>query len=138
MTMRLANKAKNAAALAVGGSGIAATGVIEVYSGSQPATPDTAAGGTKLCHWNLSGSGVTWVAPAGGVTSITPATLPISATVDAAGTAGWFRIHDGSGNVWFDGTVTASGGGGDMTLTSTTIALSDVVQLTSLSFTVPQ
>jgi hypothetical protein len=60
----------------------------------------------------------------------------------AAGTAGWFRICDsteaaGSGLGVLDGSVTATGGGGDLTLNTTTISVGVSVGITSGSITMP-
>jgi hypothetical protein len=60
---------------------------IRVYSGAQPATPETAASGVLLVEMTMGTPA--FAAPAGGVltaNAITPA-MPV-----AAGTPGWFRI----------------------------------------------
>lgn len=64
-----------------------------------------------------------------------------SGTVTTAGTAGWFRIvgsvTDAGGSSTtlprIDGTITSTGGGGDITLTSTALALSAPITLTGVS-----
>lgn len=125
---------RNNAAAQAGGSGAGTTGHIKIWSGSAPSDPDASATGTLLAHWDLSGS-IAWSSPSAGETHMTG--LPFAGTVDASGTAGYFRLLDSSNNTLLQGTVTATGGGGDMTVGSTTITVGDTVQITSFSFTVP-
>ncbi len=56
------------------------------------------------------------------------------ASADAAGTAGHFRIKAGA-TCHIQGTVTATGGGGDMTLDNAVIALAQLVSVTSFTLT---
>jgi hypothetical protein len=53
----------------------------------------------------------------------------------AAGIAGHYRIYDSGGNCKVQGTVTATGGGGDMTLDNVVIAVSQVVTIATYSWT---
>jgi hypothetical protein len=58
------------------------------------------------------------------------------ANASAAGTAGHFRIKDsGATTVHIQGTITATGGGGDMTLDNTNIANNQQVTITSFTLT---
>lgn len=50
------------------------------------------------------------------------------------GTVTKFRIYDGSSTEILNGTVTATGGGGDIELSSTTIGAGDTVSITSLTY----
>jgi hypothetical protein len=88
--------------------------IIEIRSGSKPATPETAASGTLLVSINIVGS----FTSTGGVLT---AADPAAAAPAASGTAGYFRLKKSGGTAVLDGTVTASGGGGDMQLGSTSI-----------------
>jgi hypothetical protein len=88
---------------------------IEIRTGAQPATPETAASGTLLATVNVSGS----FTSSGGVLT---AADPVSVTIATTGTAGHFRIKTSGGTAKLDGDVTATGGGGAMELA--TIALS--------------
>lgn len=135
MVTRIATSARNAAAAAVGllldaGSG---AGYIEIRTGAQPATPNTAATGTLLATLPLSdpafGAAATGVITAN---AITP-----DSTADASGTAGWFRAYDSSGAAVIDGTVTVSGGGGDMILSSVNVIAGGVVTVSSWTITMP-
>lgn len=134
MTIRLATAARNAAATAIGGLVDAGTGAgtLKIYSGAQPATGDTAESGTLLAT-------VAFADPAFGSASsgTINATDPAAVTGAAAGTAGWFRVEDSAGNNVYDGSVTATGGGGDLTLATTTISVGVTVDITALSITMP-
>jgi len=132
--LRLATSARNAAVKGVtdaidAGSG---PGTIKIYSGSQPATPATAASGTLLATIVLGDPA--FAAPANGVaTGADPAAVNAAAT----GTASWCRVADSDGNAVLDGDVTASGGGGFMQLSSTALTSGTPVDITSLSLTMP-
>jgi hypothetical protein len=57
-------------------------------------------------------------------------------TADATGTAAHFRVYDSGGTVCgIQGTVTATGGGGDMTLDNTSIASGQQVTVTTFTLT---
>ncbi|MDN4616395.1 hypothetical protein P5G50_18260 [Leifsonia sp. F6_8S_P_1B] len=109
---------------------IGASSTIKIYSGSKPATPETAATGTLLVTVPVSGS----FTSSGGVLT---ASDPAAANPSASGTAGYFRVATSGGTAIFDGTVTATGGGGDMTLGSTSINTGVPVDLGVPTFTVP-
>jgi hypothetical protein len=141
MTVRISTAARNAmadgvAALIDGGAG---AGRLRIYTGSQPAGPGTAPSGTLLVEITLND-------PAFGAASTGVATLDVdpalSGTGVAAGTAGWARYltsteaaATGLGIV--DGSVTATGGGGDVTVATTTISVGLTVPVTSATITAP-
>lgn len=141
MAIRINTAARNAAADAVtalvnGGTG---AGVIRIYTGSQPATPATAPSGTLLAEFTLSDPAFAAASSGSAALDVTPALTDDGL---AAGTAGWFRILDsteaaGGGLGIIDGSVTATGGGGDMTLNTTTISVGVSVEITSGSVTMP-
>ena len=109
---------------------IGSAATIEVRSGSAPATPETAATGTLLATVNISGS----FSSAGGVlTSADPASVTIAAT----GTAGYFRLKKSGGTAVLDGTVTATGGGGDMQLATVALSSGATLDLGVPTITVP-
>ena len=109
---------------------IGAAATIEVRSGTKPATPETTATGTLLATVAISGS---FTSTAGVLTSANPAAVDPA----AAGTAGHFRLKTSGGTAVLDGTVTATGGGGDMLLGSTTITVGVPVDLGVPTITVP-
>lgn len=134
MATRLAAAARNAACngivdLVDAGAG---AGTLKIYSGTQPANGDAAEAGTLLAT-------VTLADPAFGNASAGVATGTDPAAVDpvASGNAGWFRVEDSTGANVYDGSVTATGGGGDLQLSNIAIGPGINVDITSLSFTVP-
>lgn len=112
-----------------------ATGVsakLQMWSGSMPASCATAPSGTKLLEDTLASD---WAAnAASGSKSLN--NTPISGTGLAGGTAGYFRIVDSTGTTChLQGTITATGGGGDMTIDNTSIANGQTVNVNSFSLT---
>lgn len=55
----------------------------------------------------------------------------------AGGTAAAFQCVDQDGTVVFSGSVTATGGGGDIELSSVAIGATDTVSISSLTYTQP-
>jgi len=140
MAIGLPAATRNAAAdavvdLADAGSGAA---YIELRSGSKPATPGDTATGTLLVTFTLNDPafGNAGASAAGRADlSLSPA---ISATGAASGDVGWFRLYDSDDNVIMDGTVSATGGGGDLTMSTVTVSSGLDVNLTSGSVTMPE
>lgn len=138
MATRISTAAAQAANNAVvdlldGGAG---AGYIEVRTGSQPATVATAASGTLLGTLVLSDPAF------GNATAASPSVATASAvtsdtTADATGTAGWFRGYDSNNVAVIDGSITATGGGGDMTLDSVSVVAGGVIALTSWTISHP-
>jgi hypothetical protein len=108
-------------------------GTIEIRSGTRPADPATTATGTLLATVALSATAF-GSASSGAATIVDPAAV----TAVATGTATWFRAKSGGGTAQFDGLVTATGGGGDLTLTTTSIVSGMSVDVTGGTITVPQ
>lgn len=55
-------------------------------------------------------------------------------TVGSAGTAGYFRVKDSGGSVCgIQGTVTATGGGGDFTLDNNVLGVGQVINITTFT-----
>lgn len=134
MAVRLPTASRNAAADAIvdRADAGAAAGKLRIYTGAQPASANDAASGTLLAD-------VTLVDPAFGNAATGVATLadPGAVTGSAAGNAGWFRILDSDLNTVMDGSVTATGGGGDLTLSNISIASGQTVDITGGSVTMP-
>jgi hypothetical protein len=104
-----------------------------LYTGTVPATCATAASGTLLNSLTYSLPS-DWLAAASGGTKSINGLWSIAGSV--AGTAGYFRILDSTGTtVHIQGTVTATGGGGDMTLDSVSIGLNQVCTITAFTLT---
>jgi hypothetical protein len=110
----------------------AAAGKIEIRTGAQPASADDAATGTLLAT-------VTLIDPAFGAWASGSATMsnPASVNAVATGTAGWFRILDSNNVKVMDGAVTATGGGGELELSTTAIVSGNPVDLSGGTLTAP-
>jgi hypothetical protein len=105
-------------------------GTIKIYSGTRPATANASITGTLLAT-------VTCADPAFGASSSGAATLsdPAAVTAVAAGTATHFRAADSTGATVWDGDVTATGGGGDLTLATTAITVGLSIDITGGTIT---
>ncbi|MFI7449555.1 hypothetical protein ACIBQX_18810 [Nonomuraea sp. NPDC049714] len=141
MAIRINTAARNAAADAVVGVFSGGTGapVLRIYTGTQPATPATAPSGTLLAEFTLSDPAFAAASSGSATLDVTPALTDDGL---AAGDAGWFRICDSTeaaatGLGVLDGSVTATGGGGDLTLNTVTISVGVSVEITSGSITMP-
>lgn len=107
---------------------------LRIYTGTPPANTAAAATGTLLVDMTLPSD---WMAAASGGTKALAGTWQASgAAVPGTGTAGYYRIWN-SGVTRCDeqGTVTATGGGGDITLDNTSINAGQTVTITSKTIT---
>jgi len=131
MAVQLSIAVRNARLDAIETS-IGTSAVLKIRSGAQPATCATADSGTVLATLTLP---TDWMAAASsGSKAILGTWQDLSA--DATGTAGHFRIYDSGGTVCgIQGSITATGGGGDMTLDNTSIASGQTVTITSFTLT---
>lgn len=102
-------------------------GTLTIRSGSAPGAAN-AATGTVLATFAITNT--TWAAASNGQRALT-ATLSDS-SADASGTAGHFRVANGTYVI--EGTVTTVGGGGDMELITTAIVATQPVDLTAVTF----
>lgn len=111
-----------------------ASAILRIRTGAPPATCATADSGTVLATANLP---TDWMAAASGGTKALSGTWQ-DGSADAAGTAGHFRIYDSTGTTChLQGTVTATGGGGDMTVDNVVFAVAQVFNVTSFTLTAP-
>lgn len=106
-----------------------ASAKLQIRSGAQPATAATAASGTLLCEISLPAD---YMAAASAGSKAKSGTW--SGTGAAAGTAGHFRVVDTAGTTChIQGSITATGGGGDMTLDNTSIASGQTVTVNTFT-----
>lgn len=111
---------------------IGTTGVtLEIRSGTVPANAAAADTGTVLATIALPAD---WLTAASGGSKTIAGGPWTDASADAAGTAGHFRVKQG-GVTHIQGTVTATGGGGDMTLDNVSIASGQQVSITAFTIT---
>jgi hypothetical protein len=107
--------------------------LLRFYSGAMPATCATAASGTLLAVLTLPSD---WLAAASsGSKALAGTWSGTGAAAASTGTnAGYFRILDsGAAATHIQGTITATGGGGDMTLNNISIADGQAVQVTTFT-----
>lgn len=110
---------------------IGTAALIKFFTGAQPADCATAASGTALGSTALPSD---WMAAASSGTKAKTGTW--SGTFSAAGTVGYFRITDSAGTTCgMQGSVTATGGGGDMTLDNVVAANGQAWSMTSFTLT---
>lgn len=136
MALTISIAARNAAADAVvdlidAGDG---AGSLRIYDGTRPAGPDTAVT-TQTLLAEIELADPAFGSASNGVAALDATSL--STTGEADGTATWFRILDADETAILDGSVSTTGGGGDLTLNTTTISIGLTVEITSGSITMP-
>lgn len=105
---------------------------LRIYTGSQPADPDTAIGAVTLLSEHTCNATAFAAAAASGVLT---ANAIGNATAAGTGTAAWFRIWKSNGTTpVMDGTV-GTGGTFDLVLDSTSITSGQTVSITALTRT---
>jgi hypothetical protein len=108
---------------------IGASPKLQIFSGAAPANCAAADSGTQLAEITLPADFMS--AAAAGVKAKSGTWADFGAI---AGVAGHFRIKDNSETVThIQGTITATGGGGDMTLDNTNIAVGQNVTVVTFS-----
>jgi hypothetical protein len=113
---------------------IGTAAVLKLRTGAPPTNITDADSGTVLASLTLPSD---WMAAASnGAKALTGTWQDTSA--DASGDAGHFRIYASNGTTQhIQGTVTATGGGGDLTLDTITIASGQQVTITGFTLTAP-
>lgn len=105
--------------------------LLRLYTGAAPANCGTAASGTKLSDDALPSD---WLANASAGSKAKAGTWTLNGI--AAGSAGHFRVYDSSGTTChMQGTVTATGGGGDMTMDNVVVANLQVITVNTFTIT---
>lgn len=128
--MKTAIASRNAALDAL--TALANGGTVNLYTGAQPSTPETATAETLLASCTLADPA--FGAAANGIA--TANTISDDAAADATGTAGWFRVlaSDGTTALW-DGTVGTSGA--DLNFSSVAFQTGDTISITGFTVTLP-
>lgn len=110
----------------------AGAGKVRVYTGTQPASADTAVTGTLLVDIALADPAFgAW--SAGAASASNPAAVNATAT----GTAGYFRVLDSNNVTVMDGAVTGTGGGGEMEVSTTAFVSGTPIDITAWTLTAP-
>lgn len=106
---------------------------LQLRSGAPPATCATADSGTLLAELSLPSD---WMAAASSGSVAKAGTW--SGVGVAAGNAGHYRIKNSAGSTTHEqGTVTATGGGGDLTLDNVSIAVDQAITINTFTKTEP-
>jgi hypothetical protein len=133
MTIRFSSAVRNLLLSAIATAADTGSGnaTLKVYSGSQPAGPDTAPTGTLLATFTLTDP--VFETPSAGAMPM-DADPDLTTTAVATGTAGWARLADATGTAVMDGTV---GTGGDFVINTTSITNGQTITLTSAVLNYP-
>jgi len=111
---------------------IGVSAVLKIRTGAAPADCAAADSGTVLATLNLPSD---WMAAASSGSKAKTGTWQ-DAAADATGTAAHFRLYASDGTTChIQGTVTATGGGGDLTLDNVSIAAGQSVTISTFTLT---
>ncbi len=131
MALRFSTTLRNAVADACE-STVGTSPILRILTGSEPASCAAAQTGTLLAEMTLPSDWLT--AGSSGAKSVSGTWSDTAA--NGTGTASYFRIYDSSATTChWQGTVTATGGGGQLELDSTSITTGQLVTITGGSLT---
>ncbi len=131
MALQLSVAVRNALLDAIE-STIGTSAVLKIRTGAPPASCATADAGTVLASLTLPSD---WMAAASSGSKAKSGTWE-DTSADAAGTAAHYRLYASDGTTCHaQGTVTATGGGGDLTVDNVVFAAGQSFTVTSFSLT---
>jgi hypothetical protein len=131
MAIQLSTAVRNARLDAIE-STIGTSAIMRIRTGAAPANCGTADSGTILAELTLPSD---WMAAASSGSKAKSGTWE-DTSANNAGTAAHFRIYDSAGTTChLQGTVTATGGGGDLTVDNVVFAAAQAFTVTSFSLT---
>ena len=131
MALQLSEAVRNARLDAIEAS-IGTGAVLKIRTGAPPANCAAADSGTVLATLTLPSD---WMAAASGGSKALAGSWS-DASADETGTAAHFRLYASDGTTCgLQGTVTATSGGGDMTVDNTSFASGQVFSVTSFTLT---
>lgn len=111
---------------------ISTSAVLKIRTGAQPANVAAADAGTVLATMTLPSD---WMAAASAGAKAKSGTWQ-DTSADATGTAAHFRLYASDGTTAHaQGSVTATGGGGDMTVQNTSFASGQQITVTTFTLT---
>lgn len=115
-------------------STIGTSAVLKIRTGSAPATCATADSGTVVASITCPSD---WMAGASSGSKAKSGTWQ-DTSADATGTAAHFRLYESTATTChMQGTVTATGGGGDMTVDSVSFTSGQSFTITTFTLTAP-
>ena len=131
MALQLSTTVRNARLDAIE-TAVGVSAVMKIRTGAAPADVATADSGTVLATLSLPSD---WLAAASSGSKAKSGTWQ-DASADATGTAAHFRVYASDGTTaHIQGTVTATGGGGDLTLDDDSPTLGQVITITGFTLT---
>ena len=131
MAIQLSINVRNARLDAIE-TAVGTSAVLKIRTGAQPATCATADSGAVLATFNLDSD---WMAAASSGTKAKAGTWQ-DTSADNAGTADHFRLYASDGvTCHMQGSVSATGGGGDIELDNDVIGSGQQVTITSFTLT---
>lgn len=131
MTIQRSTAARNATLDAMEVA-VGTSAVLKIRTGAQPANCAAADSGTVLATITLPSD---WMAAASGGSKAKSGTWQ-DTSADATGTAAHYRLYASDGTTCHEqGSVTATGGGGDLTLDNVSIATAQSVTITGWTWT---
>lgn len=131
MTLQYSTTVRNAK-LDAFETAVGTSAVLKIRTGAQPANCATADAGTVLATCTLPSD---WMAAASSGTKALAGTWQ-DTSADATGTAAHFRIYASDGTTCHaQGTVTITGGGGDMTVDSVSFTAAQAFSVTGFTLT---
>ncbi len=129
MTIKLSVAVRNGMLDAIE-TAIGASPTLELRTGAPPAATTDADTGTVVASMTLAADFMSNAAAGAKAFSNTPLT---DTSAENAGTLGHYRLKAAGGTVHMQGTITATGGGGDMTVDNVVVAAGQQVNITSWS-----
>ncbi len=131
MTVQLSTSVRNAELDAIE-TAIGTSAVLKIRTGAQPATCATADSGTVLATCSLPSD---WMAPASGGSKALSGTWQ-DASADNSGTAAHWRLYASDGvTCHAQGTISLTGGGGDMTVDAVNFTAGQQFTVTAFTLT---
>lgn len=131
MTVQFSTAVRNAMLDAIETT-VGTSAVLKIRTGAQPANVATADSGTVLATLTLPSD---WLAAASSGSKAKAGTWE-DTSADAGGTAAHWRLYASDGTTAHaQGSVTATGGGGDLTVDNTSFAAAQAFTITAWSFT---
>lgn len=108
---------------------------IFILTGAQPASSSAAQTGTKVVEFDLASD---WAANAASGSKAFSSITGVAAVAANSGGSMHYRLYATDGTTCHEqGTITATGGGGDMTIDNMNIAVGQTVNITGWSWTEP-
>lgn len=133
--MQLAALARQAAINAL--AALANNGYLRIFS-NDSADPDSPSNGTLLAELRFAATAFQSAVDDGTNASAVANALIQDSSADASGTAGHWRAYNSSGTMINKGTISGTGGGGELQLNNINIVFGGIVSVSSLTWRAPQ